>query len=316
MLTRRHIRAKVMQSMYAFVQSGRDNVIVEQKNMLKSIDNISDLYILLLSLIVDVVKWDKTLVDNKKSRLSKRGVLSDTDKDDLLPNNKFVIKLSENIPLKDYRSDRNIGWDDKDEYLQLLLKEIKESSLYKKYTSRESHTFKSDKNFIIDVYKNIIADNEKLHDFFESENIYWLGDISVANSMAVKSLTLIFEDSEDDQHLMNLYKDEDDKQFAIDLFMKTISGSESFVALVAAKTPGWDSDRIAQLDSILMQMAVCEFIDFPSIPTKVTINEYLELSKDFSTPKSKVFINGVLDKLWRDLEKEGKISKSGRGLIN
>ncbi len=133
--------------------------------------------------------------------------------------------------------------------------------------------------------------------------------------MAVKSLTLIFEDSEDDQHLMKLYKDLEDKKFAIDLFNKTVLDTEKFAELVAEKTPGWDAERIAQLDLIMMEMAVCEFLHFPSIPTKVTINEYLELSKDFSTAKSKVFINGVLDKLWRDLEKEGSINKSGRGLI-
>lgn len=313
MLTRRHIRAKVMQSVYAFVQSGRDNVTVEQNNMLRSIDNIFDLYILLLGFVVDVVEWDKAMIDKKKNRLSSREKIPAVD--ELFANNLFANKLAENTVLQQNLSDKKIGWKNNDEYLQLLLKEIKESDLYTKYVAREKHTFKSDKNFIIDVFKELIATNEKLHDFFESENIFWLGDISVANSMAVKSLTLIFEDSEDDQHLMKLYKDEEDREFAIDLFMKTVNNADKFSELVAKKTPGWDADRIAQLDLIMMQMAVCEFIKFPSIPTKVTINEYLELSKDFSTPKSKVFINGVLDKLWRDLEKDGEIKKSGRGLV-
>ena len=133
--------------------------------------------------------------------------------------------------------------------------------------------------------------------------------------MAVKSLTLIFDDSEDDQHLMKLYKDDEDREFAIDLFSKTVANAGIFSDIEKKKTPGWDAERIAQLDLIMMQMAVCEFMKFPSIPTKVTINEYLEISKDFSTPKSKVFINGVLDKLWRDLDKDGKINKSGRGLV-
>ncbi len=302
-----------MQSVYAFVQSGKDNVVTEQKNMLRSIDNIFDLYILLLDMVVEVVEWDKTMIDKKKNRLSNRGKTPPLD--ETFVENKFVAKLADNTVLRHQLEDRKIGWKNNDEYLQVILKDIKESDLYTKYVARATHTFKSDKNFVIDVFKEIIATNEKLHDFFESENISWIGDIAVANSMAVKSLTLIFEDSEDDQHLMKLYKDLEDKKFAIDLFNKTVLDTEKFAELVAEKTPGWDAERIAQLDLIMMEMAVCEFLHFPSIPTKVTINEYLELSKDFSTAKSKVFINGVLDKLWRDLEKEGSINKSGRGLI-
>jgi len=314
MLTRRHIRAKVMQSVYAFVQSGKDNVDVEQKNMLKSIDNIFDLYILMLNMVVEVVEWEKSIIDKKKNRLS-------NDRDTILPNeifanNKFVEKLANNSVLLQITEDRRISWKDNDEYLQIILKEIKNSEIYGKYIARESFTFKSDKNFIIDLFKLVIAPNEKLHDYIESENISWIGDMSVANSMAVKSLTLIFEDSEDDQHLMKLYKDLEDKKFAIDLFKKTILNSEKFSVLISDKTPGWDADRIAQLDLIMMEMAACEFLYFPSIPIKVTINEYLELSKEFSTPKSRIFINGVLDKLWRDLENDGVIKKSGRGLIS
>lgn len=313
MLTRRHIRAKVMQSIYAYVQSGRDNISVEQNNMLRSIDNIFDLYLLQLDFIVEVVEWDKSMINKKKNRLSASDRIPAVD--ELLANNLFAQKLSQNTVLQQNLDDKSLSWKNNDEYLQILLKDIKESSLYSRYVAREKHTFKSDKNFIIDVFKEIIAPNEKLHDFLESKNISWLGDIAVANSMAVKSLTLIFEDSKDDQHLMKLYKDEEDRDFSIDLFSKTVANADKFSQLVAEKTPGWDSERIAQLDLIMMQMAVCEFMKFPSIPTKVTINEYLELSKDFSTPKSKVFINGVLDKLWRDLDKDGEIKKSGRGLV-
>ncbi len=312
MLTRRHIRAKVMQSVYAFVQSGRDNITVEQNNMLRSIDNIFDLYITLLELVVEVTAWDKAMIEKKKSRLSGRDKIPAVD--ELFANNLFTQKLADNTVLQQIVEDKKITWKNNDEYLQIILKEIKDSDLYARYTARENHTFKSDKNFMVDVFKEIIATNEKLHEYFESENLSWIGDISVANSMTVKTLTLTFEDSEDDQHLMKLYKDQEDKEFAIDLFTKTVANAEIFSNLVAEKTPGWDAERIAQLDLIMMQMAVCEFMKFPSIPTKVTINEYLELSKDFSTPKSKIFINGVLDKLWRDLDKDGEINKSGRGL--
>ena len=312
MLTRRHIRAKVMQSVYAFVQSGRDNITVEQNNMLRSIDNIFDLYITLLELVVEVTAWDKSMIEKKKSRLSGRDKIPAVD--ELFANNLFTQKLADNTVLQQIVEDKRITWKNNDEYLQIILKEIKDSNLYTRYVARENHTFKSDKNFMVDVFKEIIATNEKLHEYFESENLSWIGDISVANSMAVKTLTLTFEDSEDDQHLMKLYKDQEDKEFAIDLFTKTVANAGKFSDLVAEKTPGWDAERIAQLDLIMMQMAVCEFMKFPSIPTKVTINEYLEISKDFSTPKSKVFINGVLDKLWRDLDKDGEINKSGRGL--
>jgi len=313
MLTRRHIRAKVMQSVYAFVQSGRDNVETEQKNMLTSIDKIYDLYILMLNLLIEVAEWDKAIVENRNRRLNipeEELALSE-----VLAYNRFTVKLSQNKTLLTATEDMRIGWSDKDEYLQILVKEIKESELFKRYQKRDKYTFKSDKNFMIDVFKDIIAPNEKIHEYIEGENISWLGDMSVANSMTHKTLTHVFEDSSDDETLMSLYKDNEDKEFAKSLFVKTVMKSEELTKLISEKTPGWDSDRIAQLDLIMMQMAVCEFLNFPSIPTKVSINEYLELSKDFSTPKSKVFINGVLDKLWRDLDRENAIKKSGRGLV-
>ena len=313
MLTRRHIRAKVMQSVYAFVQSGKDNIDVEQKNMLKSIDDIYDLYILLLDLVVEVVEWDKKILNQKKSRLSRKEQILTTN--DILANNKFVEKLSNSKTLKDEIDYRKLTWKENDEYLQIFLKDIKNSDLYKKYIVRQSFKFKQEKNFIIDLFKEVIAPNEKLHEFIEEKSIAWIGDLAVANTMALRSLTLIFEDSEDDQHLMKLYKDVTDKEFAVDLYKKTILNAEKFEKLISDKTPSWDSDRIAKLDLIMMEMAVCEFLKFPSIPTKVTINEYLELSKDFSTQKSKIFINGVLDNLWRDLDKNGEIKKTGRGLV-
>ncbi|MCK5824616.1 MAG: transcription antitermination factor NusB [Ichthyobacteriaceae bacterium] len=301
-----------MQSVYSFVQSDKDRVDVEQRNLSKSIDDIYDLYILMLDLVVEVVQWEKHTIDGRKKSILGEEILVP---DERLANNEFVHKLGANINLQEAVENRGFNWRDNDEYLRSILKDIKNSELYAKYIRKSEHTFKSHKNFMIDLFKDVIAPNEKIHEYIEDRNIAWIGDIAVANGMALKTLTVTFEDSKDKQPLMTIYKDADDKKYAKDLFTKTVLHLDKTKKIITDKTPGWDPERIAQLDLIMMQMGLTEFLYFPSIPAKVTINEYLEISKDFSTEKSKIFVNGVLDKALKELTAQGEISKSGRGLV-
>lgn len=315
MLTRRHLRVKVMQYIYAFEQSEKEAEKVNKKNMLSSIDDIYQLYILMLNMIVDVVEWDKNITEKKKKRALKKATQSELPNESL-SKNKFAKKLIENISLqKNTENNQGLSWKNKDEYIQIILKEIKNSNIYANYIRKKDTKFGVDKNFIIDVFKTIIAPNEKIHSYIESDKLSWIADIAVANSMVLKTLSLIFEDSDENQHLMSLYKSEDDRDFAIELFGKTISNSAEYEKIISGKTPSWDADRIIQLDLILMKMAVNEFLNFPSIPAKVTINEYLEISKDFSTVNSRVFINGILDKLWKEFEEKKENLKNDRGLL-
>lgn len=175
--------------------------------------------------------------------------------------------------------------------------------------------FKEDKDFIVDVFKDIIAPNDKLYDYMEDKNLTWLDDLPTVNTTILKLLRKVKETSTEKYFTPKLYKDVEDQQFAIDLFKKTLLNNTTINKEIDQKTKNWDSDRIATVDYVLLQMAICELNNFPSIPIKVTINEYLEISKEYSTPKSSIFINGILDKLVKEYEAAGELNKVGRGLM-
>lgn len=204
-------------------------------------------------------------------------------------------------------------WSLDTEYLKIVFDELQKSSLYKTYLNSETTSFQADKSFVIDFFKEIIAPNEKLADYFEDKMISWVDDIPFVNTWIVKSLS---KQKEGKIFVLDsLYKDHDDKQFVSDLFRKTVLKHQDYDQDIADQTPNWETDRIADIDMILIKMAITEFLNFPSIPTKVTINEFIEIAKDYSTEKSSYFINGVLDKLSKEYTKQNKINKIGRGLL-
>jgi N utilization substance protein B len=201
------------------------------------------------------------------------------------------------------------------EYVDILFKEILKSELYEAYTNDTEVSFKKDKNFILDIYAEIIAPNDKLYDYFEDKRLTWVDDLPVVNTALLKVLRKLKLTSPETALLPELYKDEDDLLFAKELLKKTLLNSSKFSEEISAKTTNWDSERLASLDGILLKMALCEFQKFPSIPYKVTINEYLEIAKEYSTPKSSLFINGILDKIVKEYQKEQLHGKTGRGLM-
>ncbi len=206
-------------------------------------------------------------------------------------------------------------WDIDFEYVDVIYKTILESALYKDYMSKGPSDLKQDKDFIIDIYTDIIAPNEKLYDYFEDKQITWVNDIPVVNTAIVKKITKLKLTKPESFLIPELYKDEDDKVFAKDLLYKTLLNQTKFIEEIATKTTNWDTDRLASLDGVLLQMALCEFQKFPSIPVKVTINEYLEIAKEYSTPKSSLFINGILDKVVKEYKSDNIHNKVGRGLM-
>jgi N utilization substance protein B len=175
--------------------------------------------------------------------------------------------------------------------------------------------FIEDKQFIIDVFQEIIAPNEKLYSYLEDKNLTWLDDLPAINTAILKLLRKIKPSSTEGHFLPSLLKDEDDIKFAEDLLKKSILNKSKLLQTIGDRTKNWDSDRIADIDYILLQMGVCEILHFPSIPVKVTINEYLEIAKEYSTPKSSIFINGILDRLVKDYEETNSLNKTGRGLM-
>ena len=241
-------------------------------------------------------------------------------KEDKNPNRKFVdnqlLKLiTENIQLKNkFKKHQITNWVLDNEYVEIIFKAITSSSIYKDYMRTRVSNFNEDKAFIIEIYKEIIAPNDKLYEYLEDKNLTWLDDLPTVNTTILKLLRKAKETSSDSFFTPDLYKDIDDKQFAIDLFKKTLLNKAAINDEIEQKTQNWDSERIANVDYVLLQMAICEFNNFHSIPVKVTINEYLEISKEYSTPKSSIFINGILDKLVKEYEASGTLKKEGRGL--
>ncbi|WP_029033328.1 transcription antitermination factor NusB [Salinimicrobium terrae] len=312
MLTRRHIRVKVMQSLYAYSQSENDNLKSEEKFLLKSMDEMYDLYLLMLNLFVEIKDYAEDYLE--KSQQKHLPSEEDVDPNRKFVNNELIAQLEKNKALNLALETRKLNnWKNDDEYVEILWSEIRKSELFQEYMSTRTSSFKEDKEFVITIFKEIIAPNEKLYDYLEDKKITWIDDLPLVNTAIVKMLQKASAGKE--QGLTRLFKSTEDKDYAVELFRKTLLNDQSLANEMEGKTPNWDKERIADIDTILIKMAICEFLKFPSIPVKVTINEYLEIAKEYSTPKSSIFINGILDKLSKEYRENGKLNKIGRGLM-
>lgn len=312
-LNRRHIRVKVMQSIYAMHQKKSDELEKEEKFLLHSIDSIQDLYLILITTLTEIRKKEIIFLETS----SKKHLVTPEERN---PNKKFINNavlqlLDENNSIGIALEKRKIdNWSMNDDYILILLNEVKKSDLYLKYMSNDKNDFEEDKQFIVAIFTDIIAPNDKLYEYLEDNKLTWIDDIPLVNTEILKQLKQITK-HEDSFRVSKLYKDQEDKEFVTNLFRKTILNESEFAKEYIDKTPNWDTDRIAEIDTIVLKMAICEFLKFPSIPTKVTINEYLEISKEYSTPKSSIFINGILDNLLKDFQADNRILKTGRGLM-
>ncbi|UOB16986.1 transcription antitermination factor NusB [Abyssalbus ytuae] len=314
MLTRRHIRVKVMQSVYAMLQSQSGDLDKEEKFLNASIADMYNLYLILLSILSEIrKKAEERIFISRKKYLATSEEKNPNVK---FINNRLLQLLANNQLLKDELERRKINfWENDDEYVNIILQDIYESDIYKKYMADKNSSFSDDKDFILDIYSHVIATNEKLYDYLEDKKLTWLDDLPLINTMVLKVFKKTKPSSSDDYFMPKLYKDQEDKNFALQLLRKTVLNEEKLQNEIDGKTPNWDTERIAEIDSVLLKMAICEFLHFPSIPVKVTINEYLEIAKEYSTPKSSIFINGILDKLVKEYEDKKMLNKSGRGLM-
>ena len=312
MINRRHIRVKVMQSVYAMITSKADDLVKEEKFLKHSIQKLLDLYVLQLQLLVEVQK-----LAVQKLEVSKKKHLA--TKEDLNPNTKFIdnkviATIASSRSIADHIENQKLNnWKIDDEYVKILWKKLQVSDLYTEYMNSKDDSFKADKKFVQDFFTEIIAPEEKLAEYYEDQTISWLDDIPFVNTWIIRTLSKAKENKA--LILGSIYKDEDDEQFVLELFRKVILNHTSFEEDISSKTPNWESDRIADIDMILIKMAIAEFLKFSSIPVRVTINEYIEISKDYSTNKSGYFINGVLDKLSREYSENKRLNKIGRGLL-
>lgn len=314
MVNRRHIRVKVMQSIYAMHQKGSDALEKEEKFLLESIDAIQDLYLIMVSSLIEICK--KEIIFLQKS--SQKHLATAQERN---PNKKFISNgvfkiLTESESLSQALKNRKINnWTLNDDYILLLLTDIKNSKLYEKYMHNTTNSFDEDKEFIVDLFSDVIVTNEKLYDYLEDNKLTWIDDIPLVNTHIIKQLSALKSDKNNDFKVTKLYKDTEDQLFVQELFRKTVLNEQEFSKEFVDKTTNWDVDRIAEIDTIILKMAICELLKFPSIPVKVTLNEYLELAKEYSTPKSSIFINGILDNIVKELNANNRIQKVGRGLM-
>lgn len=320
MLSRRHIRIKVLQALYAFFVSGNDRLDLGEKELLRSIDKLRELYIYQFSLILKLVDFEAQRIEEAKKKFYPTE--EDKNPNTKFINNKFVKQLSQNTYLKREIDKYKVSWAGHEDVIRKILTHFKSSQDFAEYIKKPEESYSESKEVITSLVKNVINESEQLMSVYEDMSIYWVDDFYLANLLIIKAISLFQENWNSDYPLPPLLKsnknteDQDEEKFIIDLYRKTIVRSEEFNKLIEEKAKNWDMDRIALMDSILIKMALAEVTGFEDIPIKVSINEYLEIAKYFSTSKSSIFINGIIDKIVIDMRAQKKFLKSGRGLID
>ena len=313
MISRRLIRIKVLQVLYANSKknAGYSSQLAE-KELFHSIEKFYDLYHLLLLLIAEMVELEQKRIDIRRNKKIQTA-------DDMFPStrlidNQLINKILNTEDLFKYKAERKLNWKVNEDYLKQIYNDLIESQLYAGFVASQEDSFSADKKFLTSFYSDFLVDNNSFAEFLEEENIYWNDDNGFAIIMVIKTIDN-FKQNNQYNRLLPLFKNEDDRDFAKKLIRKTIVNSEEQVKVIEKHTQNWDTERIAHVDLLILQLALTELLEFPSIPVKVTLNEFIEISKYYSTERSKVFINGVLDKIVKEFEAENKLKKAGRGLI-
>lgn len=314
MLGRRQLRAKAMQSLYAYYR-GNEEVAAIERNMVKGINDIQILYYYLLQLIPAIQNEAE-----KKIEIGLNKIVP--TQEDLNPNRKFINNsifkiIKVNPTLIDFSEQhKELNWTVEDVYPRKIFKALQETEKYQNYMAREEdNKFNKDKSLLIYTYEHLIAPNQELSAYLEDINLNWADDMHIANTMVLNTLKSFTPKSDQYTQLFKLLLDQQHLTFTRDLLKETIRRENETSKIIEEMAINWDIERIALIDRLILQMALTEFLFFPSIPPKVTINEYVEMAKDFSTPNSKTFINGVLDKSLNVLQENGKIKKSARGMM-
>lgn len=313
MLNRRYLRIKVLQALYSFYRADeRFDLPLKEKELKTSVDKIYDLYLYLILILKELRTIAERSLEEKKKKLL-------PTVNDLKPNTRFIddpilVKIDTSPLLSRLKKERVIMWtEDEDHTLKKIYSDILASNEYDAYSNTGQVSFEGSKKFIHTIYKKYISENDSVKQHLFEKNIHWAGDYTLAILSVFKTFKGFKEEGEID--LLPLYKADDDFDYMITLFRHTVLDDASVSALLNEKISNWDPERIAAIDMLLMKMAITEILEFPGIPVKVTLNEYIEISKVYSSPKSNTFINGILDAVVKDLRAQNKLAKTGRGLI-
>jgi len=314
MLNRRHLRIKALQNIFAWHMADKKDIKGDLKTLMQSIDSVYEMYIWMLSLMVEVTEFTANDAAERANKYIKTA--EDINPNMKLLHNKFSVLMQQNPEYVSAVKKYKVDWGFDPEIRKTVFNSLKASQEYADYLADSNESLESSKDIIKYIFRKIILKNQGIIQVFEEKFINWQVDHEVMKGMVAKTLKNFTSDDPFKNKLTEISADWiEDSKFVQDLFVHTLQNDAKYQELIAERTKNWESERIALMDTILMKMAICEMLNFPSIPVKVTINEYLELSKDYSTPKSNSFINGILDKILGDLKKTNTIKKIGRGLI-
>ncbi len=320
MLNRRQLRIKVLQALYAHFQSESTDLAKTQNLLISSLDRLYDLYIYQLSFLTAIHRFAEESLETSKNKYI-------PTPEDLNPNtrfidNRFIHQLDANSDFRKKEEALKINWADAQEIIRKIVHEFRSSKAYVNYMTKEASSYELDKDIIIALLRNHVINNDVLRSYFEEINSMWSEDFYMSFALVMITIHGFTENTGVGVPLPPLYKGEkigryaEDKVFLLDLLRHTISNSDKYDAIIEKKATNWEFDRIATMDLILMRMGMAELFEFPTIPLKVTLNEIIELAKHFSSPRSSVFINGLLDRTIADGLKNKTINKQGRGLVS
>ncbi|MBQ8673619.1 MAG: transcription antitermination factor NusB [Bacteroides sp.] len=308
MINRVLIRLKIIQIVYAYYQNGSKNLDAAEKELFFSLSKAYDLYNYLLMLMIAVTNYAQKRIDAAKAKLAPTA-------EELYPNmkfveNRFVIQLEGNKQLQEFIANQKRTWSNEEDFVRALYEQIIASDIYKEYMASDVDTYEADRELWRKLYKTFIFNNEKLDELLEDQSLYWNDDKEIVDTFVLKTIKRFEEKNGGNQELLPEFKDEEDKEFARRLFRRTILNSDYYRHLISENTRNWDLDRVAFMDVIIMQCALAEILSFPNIPISVSLNEYVDIAKVYSTIKSGSFVNGTLDGIVKVLKKEDKLTKN------
>ena len=319
MINRRFLRVKVLQAVYAYQESGEDFVENGIKHLIDSIEKLRDLFVWQISFLVETKRFAENRIEENKHK-------NFPTADDLNPNmryveNRVLVALENNKDLRKEEERLKINWADHQDIVRGYYNKMRETEEYKQYMSDSVDNFDHDKKFIVKMINEYFADLEVLQDFYEEKSIFFVDDYHLVSSMLVKFFAEMKANFNENTSLPSIYKTgndpvNEDKEFVKNLFRKVLLHDSEYGKMVGENTSNWEKERVCIMDMIILKLAITEFCCFPYIPVKVTMNEYIEISKYFSTPKSKIFVNGILDRILKKLNDQGAVVKKGIGLLD
>ena len=307
MINREIIRNKVVQLTYAYYQNGNKNIDSAEKELLFSLSKAYDLYAYMLALIPAVARESRKYLEVAQSKAQREGTAMPSQK---FAYNRFAIQVEKNTALNDILDAKKISWNDHPEFVNKLYLQITDSQIYKEYMDSSDDSYEADRELWRKLYRTLIENNEGIDSILEEESLYWNDDKEIVDTFVVKTIKRFDEKAGHKQAILPEYASEEDIDFARKLFRAAILNADEYQHYMGEMSRNWDFNRLAFMDVIIMQIAIAEMMTFPGIPINVTINEYVEIAKLYSTPRSGGYINGILDPIARMLVKSGRMLKT------